>query len=138
MQQAIPECISDVFSKSWEQTSVALDPVDTHVSFTPLDAVSPAYKNQIKILSYNATTKEYLCWVYPLKSRFRLVVPPEVEIKVPTVLKELKLQSGSIKVTPVGKRKGSEPVARGIIELGKECRIQARYYEDKFFTLNLI
>ncbi len=138
MQQSIPSCVGEVFPKAWEQTQVPLGQSDTHDSFTPFTAASQAYKSQIKILSYNATTKEYLCWIYPLKSRFKLIIPPEVEIKAPTTLKELKLQSGSIKVSGASKAKGSAKDVRGTIELGKDCKIQTHYYEDKFFTLNLI
>ncbi len=139
LQQSIPTSVGDVFPKDWEQSNVPLKLGDTHESFTPLAAASPAYKSQIKILSYNAESKEFLCWIYQLKSRFKLVIPPEVEIINPTTLKELKLQSGSIKVTPVvGNRKGIKTAVRGTIELGKDCQIQTHYYEDKFFTLNVI
>ncbi|MBN2151856.1 MAG: hypothetical protein JW839_10445 [Candidatus Lokiarchaeota archaeon] len=138
MQQSIPSCVGDVFPKSWEQTSEPLEEENIHESFTSLDAASRAYRSQIKILSYNATTKEYLCWIYPLKSRFNLIIPPEVEIKAPTILKELKLQSGSIRVTPTSQAKGHTTEVRGTIELGKDCHVQLRYYEEKFFTLNLI
>nr|MDO8085105.1 hypothetical protein [Candidatus Sigynarchaeum springense] len=138
MQQTIPTCVGDVFHKSWEQTNAPLEKENTHESFTAFDAASQAYKSQIKILSFNATTKEYLCWIYPLKSRFKLIIPPEMEIKAPTTLKELKIQSGSIKVIPASKKEGATIDVRGTIELGKDCQIQTRYYEEKFFTLNVI
>jgi hypothetical protein len=138
LQQSIPSSVGKVFPKDWEQTNVPLGPDDTHESLTPLAAASPAYKSQIKILSYNAAAKEYLCWIYQLKSRFTLVIPPDVEINAPTTLKELKLQSGSIKVIAAAIRKGTKPGVRGTIELGKDCQILAHYYEDKFFTLNVI
>ncbi|NMC06972.1 MAG: hypothetical protein GYA24_17270 [Candidatus Lokiarchaeota archaeon] len=138
LQQAIPSCVGSVFPASWEQTTIPLAKDDTHVSFTPLDMASNAYKNQIKILSYIPATGAYTCWVYPLKSRFTLVVPVEVEIKAPARLKAVKLLAGSIKVTPATSNAGSSQGVRGTIELGKDCKVQAYYYEDKFFTLNVI
>ncbi|MEX2683002.1 MAG: PIN domain-containing protein [Candidatus Sigynarchaeota archaeon] len=138
LQQAIPSCVGDVFPKSWEKTNEPLEKENTHESFTAFDAASKAYKSQIKILSFNAIKKEYLCWIYPLKSRFKLIIPPEIEIKNPAALKELKIQSGSIKVIPASQNADLAQYARGTIELGKDCQVQTRYYEEKFFTLNLI
>jgi hypothetical protein len=132
--KSMPKELADVFPKDWEQTR---DPLDEYLiceEFTPIEEVNEAFSKRFKVLSYNRENAYYICWVYPLKSRFKVIVSAEQ----PELLKEFKIRSGTIKVLPLEKKERKILNVRGVIEIGMGCAIQPYYYQATFFTLNLI
>ncbi|MHA1793687.1 MAG: hypothetical protein ACTSVI_13665, partial [Promethearchaeota archaeon] len=82
------------FSQGWEKTSLPLEPDLQHLEFTRIEDISPVYRKRIKILRMIDETEQHYffhCWIYPIKSRFLIKVPKNVNIIKPGLLKELKL-----------------------------------------------
>lgn len=132
--KSVPKDLADVFPKSWEKTREPLSEELICTEMTPIDAVNEAFTKRIKVLSFNSEEKYYICWVYPLKSRFKVLLSTDQ----PELLKEFKILSGMIKIFPLDKKERKKLDIRGAIEVGHDCSIQQYYYQETFFTLNLI
>jgi len=134
----IPEPLAHLFPGDWERTKEPLENAIIRNDFARIETVDAAFKKGIKVLTYNHEGKFFICWIYPLKSRFKVIIPNEINITAPERLKDFKVLAGSIKINKPDEKERKDLSIRGIIELDRECTIQPFYYQDKFFTLNLI
>ncbi|HME55703.1 MAG TPA: hypothetical protein VKM55_26085 [Candidatus Lokiarchaeia archaeon] len=130
----MPKDLADVFPKSWEKTREPLDDELIRMEFTSIIDVNEAFSKRFKVLSFNKENGYYICWIYPLKSRFKVILTADQ----PELLKEFKIRSGMIKIIPLDKKERKNLGVRGVIEAAKDCTIQQYYYQGTFFTLDLI
>ncbi|MHA1684359.1 MAG: hypothetical protein ACTSUE_25710 [Promethearchaeota archaeon] len=140
-------CWSGLFTDSkgsWEKTREPLEPEFIHEVFTSVANVPRPFQKRIKILNYHGQQDndllEFTCWIYAIKSKFTIRIPPQTLTNDPTLLKEIKILKGNIRVEPVELTETTETTrhpSRGVITIDDGASVISYYYHDKFFTLNL-
>lgn len=142
MKKESDECIKGISLDELENTRERLPKKHVHEERVNIDEASNAYKKRLKILSFKNDPSGdgmlFHCWVYPIKSKFLVKIPPSIEIEHPARLKDFKIRGGSIKVTPFDEAEREENDARGLIVLSPDCELETEHYNEKFFTLDLI
>ena len=131
-----------ILADEWERTDEVLEEDDMHTNFIDIKTVNKAYQKRIKVLSLKEPQegdgKLFHCWIYPLKSKFLVRIPSDIEIYHPVLLKDFKILSGKIRIEPFNGSERKENDARAMIELAPDCDLETDYYHEKFFTLDLI
>lgn len=132
-----PACASEIFNDACDVSGDELPADLVFETFTPLEQAGAAFTRRIKVLGYQEDGT-LSCWVYPLRSRFVVRLPPGLAIENVERLKEFRILEGSIKITPLGAAGRERTGARAAIELGPGCIIEPYHYQEKFFTLNVV
>ena len=138
LNQSLPVCIETPFCEGWEQTQEELGSEKVYPESTPIEQVNEAFRKRIKVLRYDASNGVYTCWVYPLRSKFIVRLPPDVKVDVPEALKEFRIASGTIRVEAFDEAVRASSGTRGLIDVSPEADIYIEFYRQKFFTLNLV
>ncbi|MFX0101076.1 MAG: hypothetical protein ACFFCS_15990 [Candidatus Hodarchaeota archaeon] len=142
IKKGFDDCIKGISLENLEKTHEPLQEENLHENYINIKDASKAYRKRVKVLSFKeareGNEKLFHCWVYPLKSKFIVKMPANIKIHHPFLLKDFKIQSGSIKIISFNEEDREKNKARGMIDLSPDCSLETEYYNEKFFTLDLI